>query len=198
MTKLYLTRHGKTGANLENRFAGRSPEPLASEGVIQIESVGRLLVPQNIAITAAGPLPRTLQSAQIISSITGAPVVIKEGLTDISIPHWEGLTKTAIRENFGPEYPLWLNHPESFSLPNCETLQNVQERAVKAVDELITQFETKAILVVSHLIVLRCLELFFRRKPLDDFRSIAFDNGTVRRFSLEGTDMGRTVEIVDL
>ena len=65
MTTIYLVRHGLTQANKENRFAGRTYEQLHPEGVEQIRQVGIRLQDKNIGGIFCGPLPRTLQSAEI-------------------------------------------------------------------------------------------------------------------------------------
>ncbi|MDH5525622.1 MAG: histidine phosphatase family protein, partial [Desulfobulbaceae bacterium] len=58
-TTIYLARHGVTMANQENRFAGRSDEPLHPEGAEQVAEVGRALAAKAITAIYCGPLPRT-------------------------------------------------------------------------------------------------------------------------------------------
>ncbi|MBU0731117.1 MAG: histidine phosphatase family protein [Proteobacteria bacterium] len=185
MTEIYLIRHGITAANLNKIFAGRSQEPLHADGITQIESVGRQLVPKNIRSIVSGPLPRTTQTAGILSRITGAGIVIDQRLNEILIPHWDGCTKDELRERFGNEYPHWLSQPEKFELPDCETLYAVQQRAVEAAEQIFQINTRQNTLIVSHLIPLRCLLLHYRDLPMKDFRSISFDNGAVIRLSRE-------------
>ena len=189
MTTIYLVRHGITQANKENRFAGRTDEELLAEGKDQILQVGERLQKSGITSVYCGPAKRTVQSAELLGALLNVPFFPLQGLDDINIPHWEGLTKDEIRQRYDKEYPTWLKSPETFSLPKCETLKQVQERAVAAVDQMLAQQNSGNLLLVSHLIVLRCLVLFFRQLEIEKFRSIKIDNGSINFLSEDA--MGR-------
>jgi broad specificity phosphatase PhoE len=183
MITVYLVRHGITQANKENRFAGRTNEELHAEGIEQIQRVGTLLQDKNITAVYCGPARRTVQSAEILGALLSVPVSPLAGLDEIYIPHWDGLTKDEIRQKYNDEYPTWLESPDTFQLAGCENLQQVQTRAVDAVQSLVKQYHSKSLLVVSHLIVLRCLILYYREQGIKNFRSVKIDNGSILRLS---------------
>lgn len=185
-TTIFLSRHGKTAANLENRFAGRSAEPLHRQGEAQLEEVAARLTGQALTAIYTGPLPRTAQSAEIIGRHTGAPIHYREAFNEIAIPHWDGLTKKEITARFGPEYPTWLDKPQAFSVPGCETLAQAQCRAVKEIENIYSQHGGEIVLVVSHLIIIRCLILHYRLQPLSEFRAIKIDNASITRLTRNG------------
>jgi broad specificity phosphatase PhoE len=195
-TTIFLTRHGKTAANLENRFAGRTSEPLHQQGCAQIAAVADKLQEVQPSAIYAGPLPRAKQSAEIISQVAGAPLHTSESFNEILIPHWDGLTKEEITNNFGSEYPTWLSSPDKFMLPDCETLKQVQARAVAEIERIFTAREGETVVVVSHLIVVRCLVLYYRRQPISEFRGIKIDNGSLTRLTRKGGD--RTEVLLDM
>ena len=178
-TTIYLVRHGITAANLENRFAGRTDEPLHAQGVAQMQELGNRLKSYGIQKIVAGPLARTRESASIIGGILKAPVAVDGNFIDILIAHWDGLSKEDITQKYGPEYPDWCKHPEAFKLAGCETLYQVQGRAVESNEHLFSSSLGETILVVSHLIVLRCLVLFYNKMDMRDFRSIKIDNSVI-------------------
>lgn len=177
--KIYLIRHGKTAANLENRFAGRTEEPLHQEGVEHLQEVAAGLSTAGLDRIYAGPLLRTRQSAEIIAKACHCPHSVLAGLNDIDLPHWDGLTKDEIRQRFGPEYPLWLSDPQGFQVAGCETLADVQARAVRDVELVGTENAGESVLLVTHLIVARCLILHYRNQPLANFRSVEVANGAM-------------------
>ena len=183
MSTLYLIRHGVTSANKENRFAGRSQEELHTEGIEQVCRVGERLGSENIVAVYCGPAKRTVQSAEILGSQLNIPVFTLAELDEINIPHWEGLTKEEIRQHYGTQYPTWLSSPQTFNLPGCETLDQVQKRAVGAVHRIMSGTQNQNFLLVSHLIVLRCLVLYFKGLAMENFRSIRIDNGSILRVS---------------
>ncbi|MBU0681913.1 MAG: histidine phosphatase family protein [Proteobacteria bacterium] len=178
--KIYLTRHGKTQANREDRFAGRSDEPLCEEGVSQLQRLAEKCGGMGFTAIYAGPLPRTTQSAHIIADTCGQAVHTVAGLIDINLPHWDTLTKDEIRQRFGNEYPTWLATPEKFHVPGCEDLAAVQKRAVAEVEKILAE-ATGVILLVTHLIVARCLLLHYNGQPMSRFREIKVENGEVVR-----------------
>ena len=183
MTTIYLVRHGITHANKEKRFAGRTGEKLHAEGKEQIMQVGDKLKSKDITTVYCGPAKRTVQSAEILGSLLKISFLPIEELDEIYIPHWDGLTKDEIRQKCGDQYPTWLNSPQKFNLPGCETLKQVQERAVGAVNRLMEQHNSGSLLLVSHLIVLRCLFLHYQGLEIEDFRSIKIDNGSILQVS---------------
>jgi broad specificity phosphatase PhoE len=187
MTSIYLVRHGITPANKEDRFAGRTGEELHPEGMDQIRQVGKQLRDTNIAAIYCGPAKRTIQSAEILGSHLNVPFSTIAEFDEILIPHWEGLTKNEIRRKYGEEYPTWIDAPQTFHIPGCETLKQVQDRAVGGLDRLLGDHMQKSedLLIVSHLIVLRCLVLYYQGLDIADFRSVQIDNGTIIRLSAE-------------
>ena len=189
-TTIYLTRHGLTAANKGDIFAGRTEEPLHPEGVDQLVVVGKMLAGCEINRVFCGPLRRTRQSAGIVADMLGSPVEATEALTEISIPHWDGLTKKAIRESFGSEYPTWHDDPVGFSLPGCETIAEVQARATAFLETLFAEYSGRNLLVVSHLIVVRALLLHYLARPLAEFREIKVGNAQV--VVLVRDDLGET------
>jgi broad specificity phosphatase PhoE len=178
-TTVYLIRHGLTAANKDDVFAGRTQEPLHPEGVAQLGEVGRMLAGRGIGRIFCGPLARTRQSAGVVGELLCVPVEADEALTEISIPHWDGLTKEAIRARFGFEYPAWLADPAGFYVEGCETIAEVQRRAVACLEALFREYPGQNLLVVSHLIVVRTLLLHYLARPVADFRAIKVGNAQV-------------------
>lgn len=186
---IYLIRHGITAANKEKRFAGRSAEPLHTDGIKQISTLAARLKGKGIHRIVTGPLPRTRQSGEIIGNILDLAVTSDNCFDEILLPHWDGLSKTAIREQFGDEYPTWLADPAGFKVAGCETIHAVQQRAVRGMEQLFATAD-KPVLVVTHLIVARALVLHYRNQTLDDFRAITIDNGALTIF--QQSDNGTT------
>ena len=177
--QIYLIRHGTTAANQENRFAGRLPVPLSPEGREELTVLAQKFSPAYFDHIYCGPLTRTRESAQIIADQCQAQIHVAEELTDINIPHWQGLTKEEIRTRFGDEYPTWLATPDKFNVPGCERLADVQVRALALLKRIQADHDRQKILLVTHLIVGRCLLLAARKQPLARFRSIELKNGEV-------------------
>lgn len=195
MATVYLVRHGITHANRTNRFAGRTGEKLLTEGVVQIRKVGERLHDKKIQVICCGPAKRTEESAAILGSLLGVPFSSRPEFHEIEIPHWDGLTKDEIRQQYGAQYPTWLSAPQTFHVNGCETLQQVQSRAVEGVSRILSEGHGQNLLLVSHLIVLRCLVLYYLGLGIKDFRSIKIDNGSILKVS-ENEKGGKSVEYI--
>jgi len=193
-TTIYLIRHGLTAANKNDVFAGCTQEPLHPEGVVQLAKVGSMLAGQGITKIFCGPLARTRQSAGIVGELLGVQVEADEALNEISIPHWDGLTKETIRARFGAEYPTWLAAPAGFYVEGCETIAEVQGRGVAFVESLFRGYPGQKLLVVSHLIVVRAVLLHYLARPLEDFRAIKVGNAQVATL-LRDESGGTSVEM---
>ncbi|HIJ89425.1 MAG: histidine phosphatase family protein [Desulfobulbaceae bacterium] len=193
-TTIYLIRHGLTAANNDDVFAGRTQEPLHPEGVAQIVAVGKQLAGCGICKIFCGPLARTRQSAGIVADQLNVTVEANEALTEINIPHWDGLKKEMIRARFGSEYPTWHDDPAGFYVAGCETIGEVQNRAVACMERIFQGYPGQNLLVVSHLIVVRSLLLHYQARPIEDFRAIKVGNAQVSQIVRNGLG-GTTVAL---
>lgn len=192
-TSIHLIRHGLTAANKNDVFAGRTSESLIPEGMAQFAALGARLSGKGISKIFCGPLLRTHQSAIVVGEMLAVPVESDAALNEIHIPHWDGLTKAMIRERFGSEYPMWCSNPAGFVLPGCETIADVQRRAVSFLEKLFCEYAGQNVLVVTHLIVVRALLLHYLGRPVADFREIKVGNAQVT--TLLRDDLGTTVEL---
>lgn len=129
---LALIRHGRTRANVEGRAQGQSCWGLDEVGEAQAARLAGwygLLDP-----VFSSPLDRALATATAIS--TSAPIQI-DGLKEIAMGEWEGLSFTEIRERW-PEITRAIFEEEQ-DLPrggHGETWQAVTERAISTISGL--------------------------------------------------------------
>jgi len=194
MKQVILTRHGQSEANREDRFAGRMPFPLTDEGRRQAETLAANLAPLSPAQVLCGPTLRTRQTAEIIGEKLSLPVTADPAFDDISIPHWEGLTKDEIRERFGGEYPTWRATPHLFRLPGCETIAQVRDRAVAGIMALLDSGSHGCVVVVTHLVVVRALLTAAADTGIDRFRDFSLGNGEFAVLENNGRGGVRLVE----
>lgn len=177
-TTVFLVRHGRTKANEEGRFAGRTDEPLIAAGREQARRAALLLAGLDITAIYSSPLIRTMDTARIMAEILKAPVKIEEGLNEIKIPQWDGRLKADLLKDHGVRYALWKQDPSSFKLSGAETLKDLQARAVAAVEKIFSLHPGERVVVVSHLAVSRCLLLHYSNRPLSAYRNISVANAT--------------------
>lgn len=156
-TRLYLARHGFSEANLLRLHAGSGGWPLRPEGRKQAEALARQV--QCLAITEiwTSPLPRARQTAEIVAGICAIPIFEDEDLRELDAGPWEGLTDDEVASRFPNDYRRWTSDPAGFVLPGRETLTDVMQRMVRAIDR--RRSRGVEALIVSHCEPIRLLRV---------------------------------------
>lgn len=153
-TSLFIVRHGESTWNALRRWQGRADPPLSELGEHQARDaasgVGRLGRLDGIVTSSLRRARRTgALIAEAVGVPLGAPVV---ELSERSAGPWEGLTRSEIDERF-PGFLSDGRRPDGY-----ETDESVVDRALSAIDALVTAGPDRRLLVVSHGGVIHALE----------------------------------------
>jgi probable phosphoglycerate mutase len=156
-TRMLLVRHGQTELSLARRYSGRGDPPLTPTGLAQAAAVAdRLARVETIAAVLTSPLARARQTAAAIAVTTGAPVVVRDDLTETDFGAWEGLTfaEAAARD---PEiHRAWLADP-SLPTPGGESFDAVHDRVARAGERIVAEYGGATVVVVSHVTPVKTL-----------------------------------------
>lgn len=154
--KLYLLRHGETEFSRGDRFCGDIDAPLTVAGARMGERFA----------DAYGHLPwrAIVTSTRRRTIATAAPLAARAGLTirrdgrldEMYFGDWQGLTKKEAAVRNPDRYARWRLDP-TVGAPSGESPFDVSARAVLAIDDLRTRYDSGNVLVVSHKTVLRLL-----------------------------------------
>jgi hypothetical protein len=126
---LYLVRHGTTTMNVENRYRGRRDVPLDAQGWADAVEAARHLSPIGLAAVYAGPLRRTINTAQVIADECRIPDVrILHSLVNVDYGEWEGMTVEEASMYDPHAYKLYSESPQEAICPNGERLSDAQAR----------------------------------------------------------------------
>ena len=151
MTLIILARHGQTAWNREERFRGHADIPLDETGFAQAEAVAKRIAGQwKPDAIYAGPLSRTLQTAQPTAQLFHLTVRPDPGLIDADCGEWQGLTLDEARQRDPSRFDAYLHSPRSFQFPNGESLEAARLRAFQRVSELANEHSGQTIMMVSH------------------------------------------------
>jgi len=149
MTKIYLTRHGETEWNLQNRMQGWKESQLTKLGKKQAKRLSDRLADINFEAIYSSPLGRALETAKIICSDRKMEITIKENLKEMSFGKWEGKTSSEIKSNHLDEYKKFWEEPHLFRGESGETFEEVKNRVLPLIKEIISNHEND-ILIVTH------------------------------------------------
>ncbi|REK71191.1 histidine phosphatase family protein [Paenibacillus paeoniae] len=168
-TKLYLTRHGQTEWNVEQKLQGHQDSPLTEQGINHAAWLSESLRHVNLDIIYASSSPRTLKTADILRYDRAIDIVPEDDLREISMGSWEGQRNSDI-ESHSPDkhYDFW-NNPHLYEPTNGgETYHDLQQRVLPKVQDIISRHTGKNILIVTHAAALKTIMTFFEGRELAD------------------------------
>ncbi|TDX52984.1 alpha-ribazole phosphatase [Orenia marismortui] len=187
-TKLILIRHGETKWNKAGRFQGNKDIELNSAGRKQAEKLGKGLADEKIDAIYSSNLSRAYETAQILSQEHGLEVKSYSSLQEINFGVWEGLTFDEIMSEYEDEFRNWQSS-SSNRPPQGESLEDVRERVVKKIKEIIANHREETIAIVAHGGVNKILLSTFLELPLDKSWRLMQSNTAVNILSFYEDDI---------
>jgi broad specificity phosphatase PhoE len=184
MTEIILARHGETEWNVGEIFRGRIDVELNETGIKQAELLAKYLSDINIEAIYSSPLQRALDTAKAIARYHKLEIGLSRGLLDFDFGQWQGLSRQEVMAKYGEVYADWLNHPERLKMPGGESLDDVKQRAMLVVDEVIAKHKGTVVLV-SHRVVNKVLICALLGLDNSHFWNIKLDTCGVTTFTYE-------------
>ncbi len=189
--RILLTRHGETEWNRTHRFQGRLGVPLNEKGRGQAASLALSLKNECLTAIYSSPLKRAMETALIIAAYhPSIPIYEEEGLIEMDLGKFDGMeAKTWVKEY--PEFlEEWQKNPSDIRMPGGENLQEVQERALQAIDRISRSYSPEtSILLSSHNFVNLTILCHAKKIPLARFREIPQQTAALNILYKEGRDM---------
>ncbi|MBI4338604.1 MAG: histidine phosphatase family protein [Chloroflexi bacterium] len=177
--KLYLVRHGETQYNRDHLVQGRSPTGLTELGVRQAMAAAEALAQEGIAALYSSPLNRAVETSTIIGGRLGLSVHLEEGLSEMDTGELDGLTSQEMRAQYPEFMAQWRQDAGAAHLPGGESLAEVQERAWKAVEDIVRRHPEENVVAVSHNFTLCALVCKALGLPLAGFHRLRVDLGSL-------------------
>ena len=88
--KLYITRHGETMRNAEQRILGRTDDPLSEKGKQQAAELAEKMKDIDIDLIFTSPLSRAKETAQTIADVKGMSLIVDDRLIETDFGDFEG------------------------------------------------------------------------------------------------------------
>jgi broad specificity phosphatase PhoE len=179
MTTVYLVRHGQTAWNREEVFRGRADIPLNEIGRKEALLTGQYLRGVRVDSVYSSPLSRAVETARAIGRPQGKEVVISDGLIDIDFGRWQGVPHDVVRERYGELYRQWKDTPHLVRFPGGESLEDVRERALRVIQEVVTNHTDETLVMVSHRVVNKTMLCGLLGLDNAHFWQISQDTGSI-------------------
>lgn len=151
MTTILLIRHGEVAGITPPRFRGRDDLALTPKGVRQAEQV-RDAINNRWVLNAVycSPLSRCVRTADAIATPCKLDSIPHHGLIDTHYGTWQGLPVTEVAQRWPEDLVRWHAAPQTMRIPGGESLQDVQARAVDALNAILRAHRHGVVAVVAH------------------------------------------------
>ena len=186
MTQIILVRHGQTPWNKDKIFRGSRDIPLNDQGREEARLAGEWLKGETIHAAYASPLSRARDTAHAIARHHSLPVADLPGLTDLFYGDWEGMPLTEVKVTYADLYRQWETAPATVRFPGGETLDEVRDRAMEAVETVVQRHPGQVVLLAAHRAVNKVLIAAFIGLDNSHFWRIGQDTTAINRFHRVG------------
>ena len=149
-TRILLSRHGETTANVDRIFSGHTDVALTPLGRRQARALGRRLKHEPLTAAYASDLARAQQTAELALRGRGVAVRTDPALREFHFGEWEGMAFREIRERYPNEWQRFLAIDETFCAPGGEPISAIRDRATEALSRIVGAHKNETVLVVTH------------------------------------------------
>ena len=181
VTRIIAVRHGETAWNRDTRIQGHTDIALSDKGRWQAERLALALRDEPIAAFYASDLSRAFDTASTTARAHGKPVQAHRGLRERAFGRFEGLTWAEIEAHHPEDALSWRKRVPDFAPPGGESLLQLRERVVAAVDEIAARHPGEQLMLVVHGGVLDILYRAATRLELQAPRTWDLSNTAVNR-----------------
>ncbi|SHM32510.1 histidine phosphatase family protein [Ruminococcus flavefaciens] len=169
--KIYSTRHGQTAYNKQEIILGTTNIALDETGVMQAEMLAeRIKELGNIDIMIVSPMKRAMTTAKAVADKCEISMIIDDRLREWDYGEYEG--KSRFTEGFAENK---INFGVRMG-KSGESLLQLSHRVYTALDDIISRYRDKNVLIVSHGGVCRVIETYFNDMTTDEFANWFMDN----------------------
>lgn len=148
MTIILLARHGQSDWNHERRWQGHADRPLTDQGKEQARALADRLQEIQLDAVYSSDLERARTTAAAVAKPRGLEVQQRPDLREVDVGSWSGLTREEAKEHYPEDYGRWLNGGAGWR--DGETYEEMSERVLRAVAEIVREHPDGRILLVSH------------------------------------------------
>ena len=168
MTKLYLTRHGETVDNVNQRLQGQTQGELSDHGRMQARQLSERMADVTIDCFLASDLWRAVETCRIIADSHGKMVETTPLLRERDWGDFTGEFIPALKDKTWPA--------------NIESLEHLKARARQFLDLMSVKYAGQTVLAVGHGIINKAIQSVFHDKPMNEIQKM--ENAEVREIIL--------------
>ena len=151
--RFLFVRHGLSVANAQGRIQGQFDSPLSDQGREQSEALGRRLAreEQNVSVVYASDLSRATETAEILASSLGVPVILDERLREYGFGVLTGVVWADVEQDHPEIWRAYYERHEWGPIPGEEGNEAFHARLAAALADIQKGHgEEDTVVVVTH------------------------------------------------
>lgn len=148
---------------------GALDSPLSDRGWQQADRLAQVFARIPLQAVYASPLKRAIDTAQRIAAVHGLPVTLVPGLRELNQGVWESLHFAEVRERYAELLQRWWADPTDVRVPGGETVEEMRNRAMAAVQEIMRRHAGERVVAVAHGGVNKAILLTLLGAPLASY-----------------------------
>lgn len=178
MLRLFITRHGQTEWNTQNRMQGWKDSPLTDLGIRNAIELGNRLNQVEFKAVYSSPLKRTVDTADLIIRERQIPIITDKNLREMNMGDWEGRVQEDIQKEAPESFHKFWSKPHLYIPESGEAFIDVQSRALLAIDRIQKKQHAGNVLVVTHTIVIKSLLAHYKQLGIENLWDPPFIHDT--------------------
>jgi probable phosphomutase (TIGR03848 family) len=196
MAYALLIRHAQNDWVSKNRLAGWTPGiHLNDAGLKEAELLAERLSGLPLKAIYSSPLARCLETAAPTADSHSLTIQQVEALGEVRYGKWQG--KKIKKLSKKPDWHIIQHFPSRFRFPEGESLLEVQQRAVSAIEELVRNHQDELFAVVSHADVIKLAVAHYLGMHIDMFQRLVVSPASVSVVALPANGMVRVLRVND-
>lgn len=178
--KLFFIRHGQTDWNIQGKIQGSYDSELNDIGIRQAKELSEKVIEDNYKFSKiyTSQQKRAIKTAQILSEVINIDCTPIEGLEEMNLGQWEGLSWAEVKEKFPNEYGEWYVNRRYTKSPKGESYQDVIERVLPVIHKIIEKNDNN-VAIVTHSAVIMCIQCYLTDTPFEEMMKFKTDNTAI-------------------
>ena len=178
--KLFFIRHGQTDWNVKGKIQGSCDIELNDTGIIQAEELSNKVLENKYKFSKiySSPQRRAVRTAEILSRATNVEYISIEGLEEINLGEWEGLSWAEVKEKYPIEYEKWYANRRYAKPPKGESYQDMVQRVLTSIHKIVNENCDNAV-IVTHSAVIMCIQCYLTNTPFEKMTKFKTNNTSI-------------------
>jgi len=171
-----LIRHGATDASAAHPQilqGSATDSPLSAVGQRQVEQTAQFLTSRRIDALFCSPMLRARQTARPIAESHNLEPRIVPAIIEADLGRWELRSWDQIAHDEPEEYQQFIARPDIHSYGGGESIAAVRDRALPAIERVMSGCLGQSIALVTHRIVIRACVAHLLGVPLAESRRVS-------------------------